>query len=80
MIIIEKDYNSPNRYVVKAKEPGTGWRGWKVIANNLEEVNGAIEHYYAIHGHLDDIHPACAICRTHREEAVKTAKPKKAKA
>lgn len=66
MLIIEQSRRRLNAYDVKAKEPGLG-RGFTVIADNLEEVKLAVEHYYRRgygsgngHGNLDFLGARCA--------------------
>ena len=55
----------PRGYALKISEPGTGWRGYTVIANDLDEVHLAIDHY---HGDGDPPHAfetrrRCPLCR-----------------
>ena len=59
-----------NGYKVKFSEPGTGWRGFSTTAQNLNEVNIALDHYMggtpkAVSHALDSVED-CPLCRDHR--------------
>ena len=61
MISISHSTRRLNAYDLKVSEPGTRWRGYVIVANNLQEVQEAISHYF--HGnspeHNEDHCPLC---------------------
>ncbi len=64
MLAIEKD---GNKYKLKVSEPGTGWRGYSVFAENLTEVKTAVGHYFAL---PRQCRRPCPLCRkTEQEQA-----------
>jgi hypothetical protein len=47
-----------NGYKMVFSNPGSGTRGFKVVAKNIAEVNAAVQHYYGS-GKCVDICPLC---------------------
>jgi hypothetical protein len=79
MITITQHYS---KFKVKFSNPGSGMRGYTVVANNLDEVYRAIEHYQGAPSfrgsppfpsekelkvdHHHDGHLGCPLCRRTR--------------
>jgi hypothetical protein len=56
-------------FAVHVSEPGTGWRGYKVEAEDLDELHNAIDHYFrGMHRKPGEPCPLC------REQARATAR------
>lgn len=70
MITISPKYNE---HKVAFSNPGSGWRGYSVMAKSLEEVHLAIDHY---HNQRGKRHPKskCPLCRLMAEEEAKRQK------
>ena len=62
MITVKRRYND---FSVKISKPGTGWRGYSVVARSVQEVNLATEHYFD--GKHNGMFPDCPLCRKMRE-------------
>ena len=72
MVKIERHGNG---YKVKFSEPGTGWRGFSTIAQDLDEVKVSLDHYVggspkSVSHALDSVE-SCPLCRDHRCKAKK---------
>ena len=63
MISIER---SNDRFVIRAKNPGSGMRGWSFEAKTLRGVHLIIDHYLAHATHYPKRN--CPICREKRKE------------
>jgi hypothetical protein len=64
-----------NQHKMTFSNPGTGDRGFSVMANSLEEIHLAIDHYH-IAGHQSICHKArhednCPLCRMMVQERAK---------
>jgi len=69
MITIRPVYNE---FKITFSNPGSGWRGYSVMARNVNEIHKTIDHYHRTnnHGILDT---DCPLCRMEMEEARKKA-------
>lgn len=60
-----------NAQIVKATNPGTGWRGWKIKCHSIAEVHEVIDHYFrpdnAPKGHGTAKRKGCPLCRQEAE-------------
>ena len=56
MITIQQVYN---QYKIIFSNPGTRTRGVSFMANNIEEIHEAIDHYYMRH----QLKWTCPVCR-----------------
>jgi hypothetical protein len=45
VIVIER--HDDEKFKMKLTAPGTGWRPFSVVAENLAECHAAIDHYHA---------------------------------
>jgi hypothetical protein len=70
-----------NRFKVKFSDPGSGSRGYHVMADSLDEVHEAINHYHrhgpraAQHSRNSIEHcPLCRMCRDQTAEPIKLRK------
>jgi hypothetical protein len=60
VITVVKDFN---RFKVKISEPGTGWRGFSLDAENLPEVKLVLDHYIGgEHGYGSKV-AECPLCQ-----------------
>lgn len=55
--------NGPRGYTLKFSDRGSGARGWKVEARDIEEVHEAIDHHFAGRSHTGSRPTTCPICR-----------------
>lgn len=62
MITIRPVYND---YKMLFSNPGSGWRGFSVMAKSIDEVHAAIDHH---HNRKHD-HTKCPLCRLQDKEA-----------
>jgi hypothetical protein len=72
MITIRPVYNE---FKITFSNPGSGWRGYSVMARNLDEVHMAIDHYHRMSTLVKVEHQGknekCPLCRLEMEEARK---------
>ena len=78
MVSVERNWNG---FKVRISEPGTGMRGYSVLARDMDEAKLALEHYYPPNGG-NKKHPIggrndCPLCRLIQKEHEKTRKPKR---
>jgi len=64
MITIRPIYN---RNKITFSNPGSGWRGFSVMANNIAEIRAALSHY-RMEKHNKR---KCPLCRLEQQEKVR---------
>lgn len=58
MLTIKRDAQG---FEVRATDPGSGWRGYRIKAKTLDELHQTLDHYYRGHGNVE--HTDCPLCR-----------------
>lgn len=73
MITIRPVYNE---FKITFSNPGSGWRGYSVMARDIPEVHRALDHYHRTGDHKGTWQPSdnCPLCRLEKEQASKRRK------